>query len=537
VLEIDEGDREALSRASAIYERHEQWPQLIEALEAAARFAQGGAEERQLRTRIAGLWSDQVGDLDQAAQVWQTVLDLDASAPEAQGALDALEEVHKRRGDWQAVQDVLTRRLDFSDSDSDRVAIYLRMARVAEVERGLTDNATSYLQQVLDIDGGNDAAYGELERLLVAADRWHELVDLYQRRADLAGDSGNAEEEVRALALAADVWEVRLDDADAAGEILEKILERRPDFVPALTRLARIYEAAEEWDRSSEVLEKALALGPRGSDAADLHVRLGAAARRKAEEEGGEGEGGAMEHFLEALRHDPGHTEAIAAAEEVAREREDWVMVADLMGRRLSAASAPDDKLDLALALAELWGERLDQPSRAVPLLEEAARLRPDDARALAPLADIYLAAGRHDDAAPLYEKLASEAKKARQMKNVARYRQRLGQLYRAGGDADRALGAYEEAFRIDPTSAATMVGLGEIYVERKDWDKARRVYRSLVLQNLDASHGMSKGEVYHRLGVIHSELGERDKAKGMFQRALEVEPGNQTYKQALDQL
>src|SRR5690606_21151354 len=255
-------------------------------------------------------------------------------------------------------------------------------------------------------------------------------------------------------------------------------------------------------------------------------------------EAGGQGAGGdAMEHFLEALRHDPDHVEAIAAAEGVAREREDWVMVADLMGRRLSRVSAPDDKLALALELAELWGERLGQPSRAVALLEEAARLRPDDPRALAPLADQYLAAGRHADAAPLYERLAEDARKGRRMKDVARFRQRLGQLYRAGGDSDAALKAYEEAFRIDPTSAPTMIGLGEIYVERRDWDRARRVYRSLVLQNLDPSLGIGKGEVYYRLGTIHVELGEKDKAKGMFQRAIEIDPDSETYKQALASL
>ena len=30
------------------------------------------------------------------------------------------------------------------------------------------------------------------------------------------------------------------------------------------------------------------------------------------------------------------------------------------------------------------------------------------------------------------------------------------------------------------------MIGLGQLYWDRRDWDKARRVYRSLVLQNLD---------------------------------------------------
>ena len=534
VLELDEGDREALTRAGAIYERHEQWPELIETLEVAARFASGAEEERHLRERVADLWDIRVGDLDQAAQAWQTVLDLEPGYPRA---LDALEDVHRRRKDWQAVQDVLTRRLDFADRDDEKIAVYARMAVVAEVERDSLDNAIAYLQQILDIDRGNLRAFGELERLLGGAQRWHELVELYERRAQVEADRGNTDEEVRALAKAADVWEGPLGDPDAAGEQLVKILALRPEFVPALTRLARIYEASGEWDRSSEVLEKALALGPRGTDAADLHVRLGESARHRAEAEGSGDEGPAMEHFTEALRHDPNHREAIAAAEGVAFRRGDWPTVAELMERRHAGLTERDEKLALALELGTLWSEKLGEPARALPLLEEAVKAAPNDPRALAPLADLYLAAGRYPEAAPLFEKLAEEAKKGRQMKDVARYRQRLGQLYRSAGDPERALAAYEEAFRIDPTNVATMVGLGRLYVEAHEWEKAKRVYRSLVLQKIDPAVGITMGEAYYQLGTIHVQTGEKDKAKGMFQRALDMEPSNAVFKHALTSL
>ena len=285
------------------------------------------------------------------------------------------------------------------------------------------------------------------------------------------------------------------------------------------------------------MLEKALALGPRGTDAADLHVRLGESARHRAEAEGSGDEGPAMEHFTEALRHDPNHREAIAAAEGVAFRRGDWPTVAELMERRHAGLTERDEKLALALELGTLWSEKLGEPARALPLLEEAVKAAPNDPRALAPLADLYLAAGRYPEAAPLFEKLAEEAKKGRQMKDVARYRQRLGQLYRSAGDPERALAAYEEAFRIDPTNVATMVGLGRLYVEAHEWEKAKRVYRSLVLQKIDPAVGITMGEAYYQLGTIHVQTGEKDKAKGMFQRALDMEPSNAVFKHALTSL
>ncbi|MEM9492343.1 MAG: tetratricopeptide repeat protein, partial [Myxococcota bacterium] len=174
---------------------------------------------------------------------------------------------------------------------------------------------------------------------------------------------------------------------------------------------------------------------------------------------------------------------------------------------------------------------------QAVPLFERAAEMAPGDARVQAPLADLYFGLGRHTEAAPLYEALAEAAKKSRKAKDVARYRQRLGGILEAQGRIDEALSSYKEAFRTNPTDVATMIGLGRIYVQREMWKDAQRVYRSMVLQNIDPVMGITKGEVYYNLGMSHLKLGEDRKARGMFQRGLEIEPDNQALRQMLDSL
>ena len=81
------------------------------------------------------------------------------------------------------------------------------------------------------------------------------------------------------------------------------------------------------------------------------------------------------------------------------------------------------------------------------------------------------------------------------------------------------------------------MTGLGRLYFAGSDWEKARKIYQSLVLQNIDADAGVTKGEVYWALGRIHIELGQSPKAKSMFQRGLEIEPQNQKLREALTSL
>lgn len=528
VIDLADDDRAPLARLAAIYERTADTRALITTLGRWARVAGDAVEDKRLRVRIAELES-QAGDPAAAAAAWQGVLDLD---PDDLPALGALEELHTRGKDWMAVQDVLTRRLELARSSSDKTAVLAKMARLAERERGAVDDAIGHWYAALDVDNAQLAAYGELERLLAKAERWHDLVELLDRRAELHGTLGDNDAEIAALARAADIWEGPLDEPDAAGELLEKILRREPGLVAALTRLARIYERASDWDKCGEVLGKALALGPKGADAADLFFRLGEVADKAQGDRAT-----AAAHYRQALTHDAQHAGAVAALERQAKDDGNWAVVADMLKRRIAIAeSRGDEVLPLALEYAAAE-QKLGTPAAALAVLERVAAAAPGEVRVLTLLGDLYFAAGRLDAAAPIYDRLAEEAKAARRMKDVARYRQRQGGILEARGDTAGAVAAYEEAFRVNPTDVPTMAGLGRLAMAQRDWEKARRVYRSLVLQNLDADAGLTKADVYYALGVIHVELNEAPKAKGMFQRGLEMDPKDERLKAALAKL
>lgn len=528
VMDLEEGDAEAHARLAAIYERGGRWEELVEILETSARFAADRTAERALKQRVAVVLAERLGSLDRAVDAWHAVLDVE----EDDAALVALADVHRRRQDWLAVQEALVRRLNLAAHARDKVAILGELVRLAEVERASADEAIGYLLQIIDLDNAHADAYAALERLYGATERYHELVELYARHADVRGTLGDTEGEIGLLARAAEVWEEKIGNADAAAELLEKILKREPRYVPALVRLARIYEAASEWEKCEKTLERALALGPSGRDAADLYFRLG----RVAEAQTGDRDK-ALGYYQQALSYDGAHPLALEALEAAARERGDWVAVAGMLGRREAMEPDAARKLQLALELAEIYRGRLGQAEAALPYLERAAQLAPDDVKVADALADLYLLAGRAAEAEPLLARLLEKARAARRTKDVARYQQRLGVLREATGDAAGALAAYEEAYRLDPTAGATMVGLGRIYFAQAEWEKARRVYRSMLLQNLDPSVGVTKADVYLQLGLIHERLGEAPKAKSMYEKGLELDPRHEGLRQAMARL
>jgi len=430
-----------------------------------------------------------------------------------------------------AIADIQTRRLALAQSKWDQVAIHAEMAKLAEDKRDSIDDAIAAWFAALDVDGSYLTGFAQLERLLARGERWHDLVELLDRLADVHATDGDSKAEIEALARAADIWESKLDDPEAAGEILEKILAREPGSVAALTRLSKIYERAGDWNKCKAALEQALQLAPTGRDAADLFFRLAEVARVSDADADT-----AIQDLQQALKHDPGHAGAIEALEKLARDRRDASLLADMLQRRAVTITAPAERVAVLVELAELE-RRANRPDAALGALSRAASDAPNDPRVLAPLADLYFATGRLDEAAPIYDRLAEDAKLGRRMKDVARFRQRQGGILEARGDRPGALTAYEEALRVNPTDVTTMTGLGRLYFASEDWEKARKIYQSLVLQNIDTDVGVTKAEVYWALGKIHLKLGQPPKARSMFQRGLEIEPHNPKLKEALSSL
>jgi len=70
------------------------------------------------------------------------------------------------------------------------------------------------------------------------------------------------------------------------------------------------------------------------------------------------------------------------------------------------------------------------------------------------------------------------------------------------------------------------VVAIGKLAMGQQDWEKARRIYRAMLLQNIDeATAGITKADVYYALGQIHEQMEETKKAINMYERGLEIKP------------
>jgi len=151
-------------------------------------------------------------------------------------------------------------------------------------------------------------------------------------------------------------------------------------------------------------------------------------------------------------------------------------------------------------------------------------------------LCDAYTAAGRSKEAAQALEKVVASFA-GKRSKELATIHQRLSQAYLADGDKARALAELDQAFKIDPGSVAVLRDLGRLSIELGDLDRAQKTYRALLLQKLDRSSPITKGEVFLHLGEISNRQGDKAKAVQMLERALENDPNLASAKSLLAEL
>jgi tetratricopeptide (TPR) repeat protein len=139
---------------------------------------------------------------------------------------------------------------------------------------------------------------------------------------------------------------------------------------------------------------------------------------------------------------------------------------------------------------------KLGRPHDAMASYRKALKLEPARAaEAALALGSIYMEFGRPDDALAIYLEAAALAPED------ARPYQGLGDLYRDAGDTERALEVYRQAIQCDPDSDV-YGSLGDIYYLTGEVEDAVAAYRQALEHNpRDAFSRASLAGIYRKLG------------------------------------
>ena len=505
----------ALTALDRLYRRVEQWEPLIDILNRRAELDTDEQNIVRFRLEVGQIWDLRLFDAGQAIAAYNKVLDVDA---QNLTALRALEGLYEKTNQSEKYLEVLEAQRDASDSDTERVPLYERMAAAGEERFGKLDRAAEALEKIVAIDNRNFAAYRELARLYQQAGKWESLVETYRNHIMNTSD---VDQRVDLYVAMGEVYEQNLQDVDRAVEAYNDVLTFDADEQRALNALGRLYEKMNEWDRAVDVMAHAVTLTDDARKQVDLYSRMG----RIQYGQLGDAES-AEANFLRALAIDNGHVPTMEALTKQYSDRGDWLKAAQMMVRAESYTAVAIDKVRLLFEAARIYEERLRQDDQAKQLYAAVIALDPEHVEAGRPLANLYFEDKQWTELAPVIDMLC---RKVGQLHADPRELNEL--YYRAAktadelGDYQKALGYYKSAYDIDSTYLPTLTGRADLLFKMADYDNAGKIYQTILVQHRDGQDEADVVRIYNRLGAVRQALGERKKALNMFEKALEIDP------------
>jgi len=507
--------RWAIAELKQIHEADGHPERTVELLESTAKLPWSDDEARQFLHEAARLSRDALHDDDRATRLFERLVDSDAGDQPATVALIALYGAHERHAELLGLYERLVER-----AHEAAARIRLRLA-AARLERSLEhpDAAVTLLRTNLTDSPRDAETISALVSTLEAGGRSAELADLHASQAELADTAGEPKVAASLWVRAADVAEARLSDADraihhhrralaldettASLDALARLLAARGDHADAAEMLGRLLAASADDTRTDLTLRWVEALVSAG-DAARARSELESAATAHPDAE-------PLRRRLVAMYEQQGAWEALAELHRAAAER----------------ATDKVTRLTHLRAAAELFVQRCKLPGSAIPLLEQACALDPDDRPTKLALAGALVHAERYPEARALLRSVIDGFGGRRpKERGVAHYH--LALLEIATNNRTLALAELEAATKIDPGNARILRALAELARDDGQLDRAERSYRALLVALKRAEESTEdapivRSEVLLELSSIAAGQGQADRARELVESALET--------------
>ena len=523
-LQAEDTDRWALAELCRIREQAEDWTELYALLSRRIELSPEASEQRELRHQAASLASSKLANREAAIDLYEQAFQEDPSDEVASQALRKLYEEAKQYDDMLRLLERLT---ELAGSAEERAKLRLQSAKMCIESLDAPTEGIEHLRAVLGDVPGHEEAVQLLSVMLEKQGRDDELAELLHKQISLAHEHGDRTAELGFRVRLAELYESRLNEPDKAIAGFLEVLEKDAGFRPALSALARLYEQQQQAAKAAAMLDRLLT-GAEPVEAVKLALKACDLYVSVKDEEA------ACRALEGVLSSQPQVAELRDRLRGLYRARSAWDKLAALVAAEADAAAEPAEKVVLFRQAAEIQANQRADHGAAADLLRRALDLQPDDRDLMLALCDEYTASGRGKEAVEVLQRVVASYG-GRRSKELADIHLRIASAYQSDGDNEAALREFEAARKMDPGSIKILSELGRLSLRLADAasgaerdahiKSAGNSFRSLLLQKLDESSPVSKGEVFYYIGEVHRREGDNKKAIQMLERALAHDP------------
>ncbi len=398
----------------------------------------------------------------------------------------------------------------------------------------------------MGLDPQRSSSLDALEQLFEQEAQWHELAGVLRDKLMLAQGANADAETLDAIELKlAGVLREQLFEVDEALGLYRSVLERtsgQPQAIAALEALvddenfaAQVtddlvahYTGTGNFDELVELYETRKEQSYDPAEKAGFLVKIGTIYRDMLDEPSR-----AIDALGEAWKFEPRREDVHEQLLDVVAAEQAWRRLADIYEDVLTAVSDPDLMLELRVALAQLYGEQLDDVPEAEANYREVLALDERTELAYAALESLLIAQDRWLDFVELLERkfnvwLSEDEVEAREI------------LLRVAGvqeeqldDAFTAAETYRRVLDLEPADSTANEALSRLYREQERWqDLADHLRQRISLTGDPEASVALKQEL---ADVQRTELMEPMGALDLYREVLGMEPEHAAAIEALE--
>ncbi len=469
-----------------------------------------------------------LGDIEAAVRHYRRVLELD---PKHLGAADSLDRIFRNAERYQELSQVLQQKAEILDDVGEKKAALYQAASIEIDVLERADEAVAAYLKVLELDAEDLHAIDALIKLHLGLSRWQDLLAMYVRKVELAGDP---EEKKRIYYQIGAVYEHELGNVAASIDTYQHVLELDPDDLAALGRLDVLYQAAKNWPELLTVLQHEAELAGDPAESVSYQYRIAELYERHLDDLAR-----ALELYRELLQQAPDHQPTIDALEGIKGGTRDplgaaqvlesiydasgeWARLVSVLEVQVAAADDAYQKVDLLHRIARLHEEMLSDHRAAFDTYARAVALDSANEESLSNLERLAMVVDRWRDVAALYD--VELAKLAGDPDRFVELGSRLAQIFETQlEDVESAIGRYGQVLGAESDNSSALRALDRLYSLTERWPELARtlVREAEVSQSPDEIL-----ELRHRLGEAYqTRMNDLGAAIGAYREVLNSAP------------
>jgi tetratricopeptide (TPR) repeat protein len=511
VLQLDPGNQTASIELEGLYKQRKSWVKLVDLLLSRTQYTADAPGRIQLLVQTAGIYEQQLNDLDSAFVTLRAAFQEDYSNDHVAKELERLATAADK---WNELIGEYTQLVQGIADPKVAADLWVKIARWYDSALRHTDYAIASAQQALQLDNAHVGALQTLEDFYRKQKKWGDLVGALARHAEVEQEPTAR---VDILLQLADTYETQIGDMAQATFAYQRALDTDERCIDAIGALERLYRRTQAWDRLVEVLTKKAQV----VDDVDQGIKLRLQVGELWEDRLGDNDR-AIEAYKEVLSVDPQNLAALKALDTLFEKTGRMEEYLENLEHQLEV-SPEGDRAGIYQEMATTWEEKFGKPERAAEVLEKVLLIEDRNQKAYRDLERLYRQEHKWESLVDTYRKHILVTNDGTERIDLYT---KMGVVYETElRDLDRAIDAFSDVLNVEADHADALAGLARLYEETEQWERAVDVMRRLVAV---AAEPKLRVDLNYRLGKIFDEqMKDPEPAQEYLVEALSQDPAH----------